>query len=402
MDQPAALEGKRILLGVSGSIAAYKAVDILRRLQEHGADVRVVLTANAERFVPRLTFETLSGHPVPDPGFEGWKPAGIGHIEVTEGIDAALVAPATANIIGKTASGIADDTLTSALIALDCPLVFAPAMNDRMYRNPVVQENRARLKARGAAFVEPGTGSLACGTVGQGRLADTELIIRAVTGCFPARSLEGTTVLVTAGPTREALDAVRFISNPSTGKMGFAIAAAARKRGARVILVAGPTETVPPFGPDFVRITSAADLYKAVVERASQADIVIMAAAVSDFKPSNPSDRKVKKQDAPTVIHLERTEDILSRLGSMPGKRMLVGFAAETDDVVANARKKLNEKNLDMIVANDLLQKGAGFASDTNSVVILLKSGEIVELPVMSKAEIAERIVDKVIEVRKK
>jgi phosphopantothenoylcysteine decarboxylase/phosphopantothenate--cysteine ligase len=400
--RPSAMEGKRILLGVSGSIAAYKAVDILRRLQEHGTDVRVVLTANAERFVPRLTFETLSGHPVPDPGFEGWNPAGIGHIEATEGIDAALVAPATANIIGKTAAGIADDTLTSALIALDCPLVFAPAMNDRMYRNPAVQENIARLKARGAAFVEPGTGSLACGTVGQGRLADTELIVRAVASCLPAPELAGTTVLVTAGPTREALDAVRFISNPSTGKMGFAIATAARKRGANVILVAGPTQTVPPSGVDFVRVTSAADMYKAVMARAAQADIVIMAAAVSDFTPSAPAERKIKKQEAPTVIHLERTEDILSHLGSLPGKRMLVGFAAETDDVVVNARKKLKEKNLDMIVANDLLQQGAGFASDTNSVVMLLKSGESVELPLMSKAEIGERIIDEVIKVRKK
>jgi phosphopantothenoylcysteine decarboxylase / phosphopantothenate---cysteine ligase len=402
VDRPSALEGKRILLGVSGSIAAYKAVDILRRLQEQGADVRVVLTANAERFVPRLTFETLSGHPVPDAEFQGWNPAGIGHIEVTDAVDVALVAPATANVIGKAASGIADDSLTSALIALDCPLLLAPAMNERMYRNPVVQENIARLKARGVAFVEPGTGSLACGTVGQGRLADTELIVAAVARCLTAPDLEGTTVLITAGPTREAIDAVRFISNPSTGKMGFALAAAARSRGARVILVAGPTETIPPPGVELVRVISAADMYTAVMERADQAQIMIMAAAVSDFKPSDPVERKIKKQEAPTVIHLERTEDILSRLGSLPGGRILVGFAAETDNVVENARKKLNEKNLDMIVANDVLQKGAGFASDTNSVVILSRSGEAVELPVMSKAMIAGRIIDKIVEVRKK
>jgi phosphopantothenoylcysteine decarboxylase/phosphopantothenate--cysteine ligase len=402
VERPAAFDGKRILLGVSGSIAAYKAVDVLRRLQELGADVRVVLTANAERFVSRLTFETLSGHPVPDADFQGWGTSGIGHIEVTDGIDLAIVAPATANIIGKAASGIADDTLTSALIALDCPLVLAPAMNDRMYRNAVVQENIARLKARGVTVVEPGTGSLACGTIGQGRLADTDVIVRTLAGCLPCRDLEGATVLVTAGPTREAIDAVRFISNPSTGKMGFALAAAARNRGARVILIAGPGEAAPPAGLEFIRITSAADMYAAAMEHADRADIVIMAAAVSDFKPSTAAERKIKKQEAPMMIHLEQTKDILLHLGSVPGKRMLVGFAAETDNLVENAGKKLLEKHLDMIIANDLRQKGAGFACDTNSVTILDRSGGVAELPIMSKGDIAERILDKIVELRKK
>ncbi len=403
MERHAPLEGKRILLGVSGSIAAYKAVDVLRRLQEHGADVQVILTAHAERFVSRLTFETLTGRRVPDAEFQEWEPdEGIGHIELTSGIDLALVAPATANVIGKAASGIADDTLTSALIALDCPLILAPAMNDRMYRNPAVQENIARLKARSVLFVEPGSGALACGTIGQGRLAETETIVRAVTRRLRNRDLEGVRVLVTAGPTREAIDAVRFISNPSTGKMGFALAAAAHSRGANVILIAGPSETVPPEGPELIRVTSAADMHAAVMKQADHADIVIMAAAVSDFKPSTSSERKIKKQDAPAVIHLDRTDDILSRVSAVPGRRILVGFAAETDDVTKNALKKLREKNLDLIIANDILQKGAGFASDTNSVVILDRSGETLELPIMSKAEISEHIIDKIVKLRKK
>ncbi len=402
MDRPTALEGKRILLGVSGSIAAYKAVDILRRLQESGADVRVVLTANAARFVTPLTFETLSNHPVPAPDFPEGSASGIGHIDVTDGLDVALVAPATANILGKTASGIADDTLSSALIALDCPLVMAPAMNDRMYRNSIVRENISRLRQRGVRFVEPGVGPLACGTIGQGRLAETDQIIHAVADCLRVQDLAGATVLVTAGPTREAIDAVRFISNPSTGRMGFALAAAAHARGARVILVAGPSDVPPPTGPALVRITSAAEMHKAVLDHAPQADVVIMAAAVSDFRPATPATRKIKKQEAPTEIHLERTEDILMNVGRIPGRRLLVGFAAETDDVVNNAGKKLREKNLDLVIANDLLKQGAGFAGETNSVVLLQRSGSPVELPLMSKADIAHRILDTVVEVRKK
>jgi phosphopantothenoylcysteine decarboxylase/phosphopantothenate--cysteine ligase len=391
-----------VLLGVSGSIAAYKAVDLLRRLQERGAEVRVVMTRNATRFVSPLTFETLSGQPVPSGEFQDWEQQGIGHIDITAGLDIAIMAPATANVIGKLASGIADDALTTAFTAVDCPLVVAPAMNDRMFRNPVVGRNIALLKELGVRFVEPGTGPLACGTVGQGRLADIDHIMNEISAVLPAADLAGATVLVTAGPTREPIDAVRFISNPSTGKMGFALASAARARGADVILVTGPTLIPPPAGITVVPVTSAAEMQQAVMSHVAQADIVIMAAAVSDFRPSMSHDRKIKKQEAPTVLQLERTEDILAAVGRTPGKRLLIGFAAETDDVVGNAVKKLKDKNLDMIIANDLLRPGAGFGVDTNSVTIIERSGSVTELPVMAKAAIATRIFDKIAELKKK
>lgn len=395
------LDGKRILLGVSGSIAAYKAVDVLRRLMEQGADVIVIMTKNAERFVSRLTFQTLSGNQVPDPVFQDWNQPGVGHVDITNGLDIALVAPATANIIGKVASGIADDTLTTTLLAIDCPLIMAPAMNDRMFRNQSVTRNISLLREQGVQFVEPGTGSLACGTVGQGRLADTDLILQAVSNVLPAGDLAGVSVLVTAGPTREQIDAVRFISNPSTGKMGFALADAARRRGADVILVTGTTEIKPPSGLNVISVKSAADMHRAVMEHAGQCGIVIMAAAVSDFKPVSSSDRKIKKQDAPLALQLERTEDILASVSRMPGKRLLVGFAAETDDLEQNAVKKLKDKNLDLIVANNLLNEGAGFACDTNTVTLFGRSGSRMELPLMPKSRVADHIMDAVISIRK-
>lgn len=394
------LDGKHILLGVSGSIAAYKAVDILRRLQEQGADVSVVMTKNAARFVSRLTFETLSGKPVFYDEFREAERKGIGHIDITAGLDIALVAPATANIIGKVASGIADDALTTALTAIVCPLIMAPAMNDRMYRNAVVRKNIAFLKEQGVRFVDPDTGPLACGTSGQGRLAEIEKIVQAVSSALPANDLAGLTVLVTAGPTREQIDAVRFISNPSTGKMGYAIAEAARDRGATVILISGPTEIAPPEGVTVIPVQSARDMHKAVMEHVEGSQIVIMAAAVSDFKPTVSSDRKIKKHEASTVINLERTEDILSAVAKAPGRKLLVGFAAETDNVLDNALQKLKSKNLDMIVVNDLMKKGAGFGSDTNSVIILDRAGVQTELQVMPKREIARRIIDKIAELK--
>lgn len=402
MERPNKLDRKRILLGVSGSIAAYKAVDVLRRLQEQGAEVSVVMTRNAERFVSRLTFETLSRKPVPGVEFQDREQSGIGHIEITDRLDAAIVAPATANVIGKLASGIADDTLTTALLAADCPIIIAPAMNDRMYRNPVVRKNIVFLREQGYRFVEPGTGPLACGLMGEGRLADTDLIIREAAASVSAGDLAGATVLVTAGPTREQIDAVRFISNPSTGKMGFALAAAAKRRGAEVILVSGPTEIAAPPAVGVIQVKSAADMSRAVMEHVKRADVVIMAAAVSDFKPVFPVERKIKKQEASTVIELERTEDILNAVGGLPGKRLLVGFAAETDDLTENALKKMKEKNLDLIIANDVLKQGAGFGTDTNIVTIIDRSGSKTELPLMPKTEIADRILDKVVELRKK
>lgn len=397
MERSGLLSGKRILLGVSGSIAAYKAVDLLRRLTGEGAEVRVAMTGHAAKFVSRLTFETLSRRPVLFDEFDGRGQAVPGHIEITNGLDIALVAPATANIIGKIASGIADDSLTSALMALDCPLLIAPAMNDRMYQNPLLGKNIAVLKECGVRFVEPETGSLACGTTGQGRLADTDLIVQQLCELLTQKKdLAGTTVLVTAGPTREFIDAVRFISNPSTGKMGYAIAAAARDRGAEVILITGPTQCMPPAGAKVVPVVSAGDMHRAVMEHLDRSHIVIMAAAVSDFKPLMTSDRKIKKEEVADALQLGRTEDILLEIGKAGGKRLLIGFAAETDDVEQNALKKLKGKNLDMIVVNDLLQNGSGFGLDTNAVTIIDRSGKRTELPTMQKKSIAISLMDAV------
>jgi phosphopantothenoylcysteine decarboxylase/phosphopantothenate--cysteine ligase len=392
--------GKRVLLGVTGSIAAYKAVDILRRLTEQGAEVRVVMTKNATRFISPLTFEALSGKPVLCDEFQDWEKDSIGHIDVAANQDLALIAPATANVIGKVAAGIADDALTTTLMAVECPVVMAPAMNDRMYRNPVLRKNIQFLKEQGIRFIEPETGPLACGTAGQGRLADPASIIREISSMFLPQDLAGITILVTAGPTREPIDTVRFISNPSSGKMGYALAVAARDRGAAVVLISGPSHLPSPSGMKVIRVLTADDMYRAVMEHVEAAQVIIMAAAVSDFKPAVSTDHKIKKHEAPTILQLEPTRDILLELGKTAGKRFLVGFAAETDNVHQNAIKKLKEKKLDMIVANDLVKAGAGFETDTNSVTIIDRTGKSVELPVMHKSEIAAHILDKIVELK--
>ncbi len=392
--------GKKVLLGVTGSIAAYKAVDILRRLTDQGAEVRVVMTKNATRFISPLTFEALSGKPVLCDEFQDWEKDSIGHIDVAANQDLALIAPATANVIGKVAAGIADDALTTTLMAVECPVVMAPAMNDRMYRNPVLQKNIQFLKEQGVRFIEPETGPLACGTAGQGRLADPASIIREISSMFLPQDLAGITILVTAGPTREPIDKVRFISNPSSGKMGYALAAAARDRGAAVVLISGPSHLPSPSGMKVIRVLTADDMYRAVMEHVEAAQVIIMAAAVSDFRPAVSTDHKIKKHEAPTILQLEPTRDILLELGKTAGKRLLVGFAAETDNVHQNAIKKLTEKKLDMIVANDLVKAGAGFETDTNSVTIIDRTGKSEELPVMHKSEIAAHILDKIVELK--
>jgi phosphopantothenoylcysteine decarboxylase/phosphopantothenate--cysteine ligase len=395
------ISGKRILLGVSGGIAAYKAVDVLRRLREQDAEVRVVMTRNATRFVSALTFSALSGMPVLTDEFAEGDRGSMGHIAVTDGLDLALVVPATANIIGKMAAGIADDALSTALMAADCPIIVAPAMNDRMYRNAVLQRNIAGLRSVGVRFVDPETGVLACGTKGQGRLAIPETILEAVVAVLSPKSLAGVNVLVTAGPTREPIDAVRFISNPSTGKMGYALAAAARDRGATVLLVSGPTQLPTPQGIDLISVTTAAQMDRAVKDHAGRCQVIIMAAAVSDFRPLGASDRKIKKNSALLQIQLEPTTDILQDLGEKKERRILVGFAAETDAPILSAREKLARKNLDLIIANDITVPGSGFAVDTNKAILIDREGSVDELPSMSKAELAGRIIDKIVELKK-
>jgi len=326
----------------------------------------------------------------------------MGHIEVTRGIDALLVAPATANIIAKAAAGIADDALSTALVAADCPVIMAPAMNERMFRSLAVQRNIRTLRDAGVRIVEPGSGALACGEAGQGRLAAVEQVLDALTGILAPQSvLSGMTVLVTAGPSREPVDAVRYLSNPSTGKMGYAIARAARDRGAEVILVSGPTALAPPPGVETIQVVTAAEMRHAVMEHADRCQVIIMAAAVSDFHPASPAAGKIKKDEAGLSIALERTVDILAELGSRKGKRLLVGFAAETGNLVEQAREKLVRKNLDLIVANDVSVPGAGFGSDTNIAALIDRSGTVVELPLMSKDELAAQILHKVAELKK-
>jgi phosphopantothenoylcysteine decarboxylase/phosphopantothenate--cysteine ligase len=379
----------------------YKTVEVLRRLMDLGADVRVVMTRNAVRFVPPLTFAALSGKPVLTDEFDRSEWGPMGHISVTDGLDLALVVPATANIIGKANAGIADDALSTALLAAGCPVIMAPAMNARMYCNAVVQRNIEGLKAVGVRFVDPESGLLACGVTGQGRLASAERILQSVSEALSPKDLQGVAVLVTAGPTREPIDAVRFISNPSTGRMGYALAAAARDRGASVTLISGPTHLVPPQGVTPISVTTAEDMDRVVQEHAGRCAIVIMAAAVSDFRPTEAVDRKIKKDDAAQSIPLTRTRDILQGLGSNKAGRILVGFAAETDDLVTNAGEKLRRKNLDLIVANDVGRRDSGFASETNAAVLVDRTGKVMELPLMPKAELASRIIDAIVELKK-
>jgi phosphopantothenoylcysteine decarboxylase/phosphopantothenate--cysteine ligase len=386
-----------VVLGVTGCIGAYKACEVLRELQRRGAEVRVVMTAAATRFVTPMTFEALSRHPV---FHDQWTPGANGdirHVSIADEADLLLVAPATANIVGKFARGIADDALSTLYLATRAPVLVAPAMNVNMYEHPAVQENLATLRARGVAIVEPGSGYLACGWLGKGRLAEPEEIVDAAMAVLARRrDLEGETVLVTAGPTVEDIDPVRYVSNRSSGRMGYRLAEAARDRGARVILVSGPTSLEAPHGVEVVSVRSAQDMQRAVAERVGPATIVIAAAAVSDYRPAAASPSKLKKGPGPASLDLVRTPDILQGLGEAKGARILVGFAAETEDVVANARKKLDTKNLDLVVANDVTAEGAGFGAGTNAVVLLRRDGGRVDVPVASKREVAERILDEV------
>ncbi len=394
-------EPKHIVLGVTGGIAAYKACELTRLFVKGGYCVHVVMTKNAQAFVTPLTFSTLSGNPVGVAMFDGGAPETIKHINLADDADLVVVAPATANIIGKVAAGISDDLLTTVICATKAPVLFAPAMNVNMYENPITQSNIEKLKKLGYRFVEPGVGWLACGWEGKGRLAEPEEIYGAAISLLTEQDLGGMKILVTAGPTREAIDPVRFISNRSTGKMGYAVAVRARARGAEVVLISGPSSLAPPAGVTFVSVESAADMAREVKRAFDDSDAVIKAAAVADLTPKNPSDQKIKKNDSSGTLELAPTEDILKGLGHDKGNKILVGFAAETQDLLKNAKMKLENKNLDMIVANDVSRRDAGFAVDTNLVRIIEKGGKESELPLMGKEEVADAILDRVRELWK-
>lgn len=391
-----------IALGVTGGIGAYKAVEVCRGLQKRGHDVVAVMTRSATRFVGPLTFEAITRRPVLT---SQWKPganADIEHIAIADAIELLLVAPCTANVLGKFANGIADDFLTSLYLASRAPVLLAPAMNSNMLAHDAVQRNLHTLTARGVRFVEPGEGYLACGWIGKGRLAEPDAIVAAADAMLkPVDStLRGRRVLVTAGPTYEDIDPVRYVGNRSSGRMGFAVAAEARRRGAHVMLVAGPTPMEPPAVDELVRVRSAADMHAAVIRLASTADVVVMAAAVADYTPVQPSPEKIAKTNAPMSLTLERTRDILAELGRLPsraksGTPLLVGFAAETRDAVARARDKRARKNADLIVANDVSRKDAGFDVETNAVTLVGVDGEDT-LPLQSKASVAAAILDRV------
>lgn len=388
---------RAVILGVTGSIAAYKAAELASLLVKRDYAVHVIMTPAATRFITPLTLQAISQNPVHVDMFASPGTWEIGHVSLAGRADLILVAPATADFIGRLAAGLADDLLAATIMATRAPVLLAPAMNDRMYANPVLQDKIAYLKGMGYRFIDPGSGRLACGTVGQGRLASPEAIIGAVSRALPGNlGLAGKRILVTAGPTREPLDPVRFLSNYSSGKMGYAIAGEACQRGAEVTLVSGPAQIEPPSGISLVPVETAQEMLEAVAGRYGQADAVIMAAAVADFRPRERAAQKLKKQAAKPVLELERTPDILKYLGEHKGSQILVGFAAETENLLENAGSKLREKNLDLVVANDLTEPGAGFGVDTNLVTLLYSSGETIKLPVLSKKEVAGILLDKV------
>ena len=421
------LSNKTIVVGVCGGIAAYKVVDAVSKLKKLNADVHVIMTKNAQEFVTPLTFQSISHNPVTVDMFEAPEQWNIHHISLAQRADLLLVAPATANIIGKIANGICDDMLSTTITATKAKVLFVPAMNFNMYENPVVQENIAKLKRLGYSFMEPGVGSMAeAGLSGKGRLPEPLEIVEEVKNMFELnflsesideneqgvievdiktiskevknkdRDLDGVNILITAGPTREAIDPVRYISNHSSGKMGYAIAEVARNRGAKVVLISGPVNLKKPFGIELHEITTAADMYKKAVEFYEDADIVIMAAAPADYKCAEISDKKLKKTEEDMELKLEKNVDIAFELGKIKKEKLHIGFCAETNDLLENAKKKIVKKNFDMIVANDVTQEGAGFGTDTNIVKLVYEDGKIIDFPIMLKTDLAEKLLDEV------
>jgi phosphopantothenoylcysteine decarboxylase/phosphopantothenate--cysteine ligase len=405
----------KIALGVTGGVAAYKSAELVRRLQQEKLDIQVVMTRAAQEFITPLTFAALTGNKVITEMFarENTGPANvesaIEHIAVAQRIDLLLVAPATADVLAQFARGIAGDFLSTLYLATKAPVVVAPAMNVNMWEHPATRENLATLHARGVHVVDPGEGYLACGMVGAGRLAETEAIVEKVCSVLGLRhDFEGQTVLVSAGPTREDVDPVRFLTNRSSGKMGYALAEAAVRRGARVVLVSGPTNLPAPQGADWVPVRTTEEMRNAVREHAAEANVVVMAAAVADYRPASAQAQKIKRAGERITLELEPTPDILAELGrerrerGSGARQVLVGFAAETEHLAESARDKLARKGADMIAANDVTQEGAGFDGDTNIVTLFMRDGREVSLPKLSKFEVANRILDQVLELQKR
>lgn len=390
------LKGKSVVLCVTGGIAAYKAADLVSRLRKQGAAVYVIMTASATRFLSPLTLEVLSEHRVVTDMFDRTFTWEVEHISLAKRADVFVIAPATANVIGKAAHGIADDMVSTTLMATRAPMVIAPAMNTNMYENPVVQENISMLRARGVTFVSPASGRLACGDTGTGKLADPADIVRAIEDAATPKDLAGRSILVTAGPTREALDPVRFLSNHSTGKMGYAIADRARARGASVTLITGPVSLAPPSGMTVVPVVSAQDMYNAVLNRLPVQDWVIKAAAVGDYRPETCASDKMKKKQDDMSVTLVRNPDILGEIGAQKRPDQTVcGFSMETRDLLENSRVKLERKNCDMLVANNLRTAGAGFAHDTNVATLLYRDGTSEALRLMQKDALADIVLDR-------
>ena len=392
------LKGKCVVLGVTGSIAAYKIANLASALVKLGADVNVIMTENATNFINPITFETLTGNKCLVDTFDRNFQFNVEHVSLAKKADVFMVAPASANVIGKIANGIADDMLTTTIMAARCPKIISPAMNTNMYENIIVQDNIRKLAGYGFEIIDPANGYLACGDTGAGKMPEPEILMQYIIKAVAFdKDLEGKNVLVTAGPTQEAIDPVRFITNHSTGKMGYSIAENCARRGANVTLVTGPVSITPPLFVDVVKVVSAADMAEAVKSRADKQDIIIKTAAVADYRPANPATEKIKKKDGDSTIELERTEDILAYLGTHKSENQFIcGFSMETENMLENSRAKLDKKNVDMIVANNLKVSGAGFGTDTNVVTIITKD-ECNELEIMSKTDVADAIVSEII-----
>jgi phosphopantothenoylcysteine decarboxylase/phosphopantothenate--cysteine ligase len=393
------IDKKNIVLGVSGGIAAYKSVELLRLFVKEGANVRVILTKNAQEFVGTLTFEALSGRSICTDLFEKNDDASIRHIDWAQQADIAVIAPATANIIGKLANGIADDALSTFMMAVTCPVVLCPSMNTHMFESKAVQRNLEILRSDGYFVIDPESGSLACGTTGPGRLPEPHDILDRTVFYLTPKDLKDKKILVTAGPTREPIDPVRFISNPSSGKMGFAVAKAAEYRGAKVTLITGPTNLLDPNNVAVIRVNTAKEMALAVFDNFEDYDIIIKTAAVSDYRPKDYAEQKLKKEKDELILPLERTQDILKEIGRSKKEQVLVGFAAETEHIERYAEQKLAEKNLDIIVGNIVGHPDSGFGADTNMVTLFYKGGTKENLPKMPKDDVANLLLDRILKI---